>query len=199
VAGHITTETVLPHSPTQFFPKEIQKGKIKIQLEKEDKPEVITGKVWLIDEDNIDTDMIFHNRHLAITNMEEMGQFTFGNLKGWEDYAQKSETGDIVVTGRILVPQFAAAGGGLFYRTEKPGCPGPIVWLHLRAKCHQRGVSGAGYHSLDELNLKNRDRIQIDLQSGKVTNLENGKESTLEPFSEVQMQIYKRGGLLSPV
>ena len=32
--------------------------------------------------DNIDTDMIFHNRHLAITELEEMGQHTFGNLDG---------------------------------------------------------------------------------------------------------------------
>jgi homoaconitate hydratase family protein/3-isopropylmalate dehydratase small subunit len=200
VAGHITTETVLPHSPTLFFPKEIQKGKIKIQLEKEDKPEVITGKVWLIDEDNIDTDMIFHNRHLAITNMEEMGQFTFGNLKGWEDYAQKSETGDIVVTGKNF--------GSGSSRQQAVDCfialKNQAVLAQSFGFIYERNAINAafpvlGYHSLDELNLKNRDRIQIDLQSGKVTNLENGKESTLEPFSEVQMQIYKRGGLLSPV
>ena len=50
------------------------------------------GRVWVIaDSDNrlipdIDTDQIFHNAHLHITDIEEMGKFTFGNLKGWEDF-----------------------------------------------------------------------------------------------------------------
>ena len=33
-----------------------------------------TGRVWLMDVDNIDTDMIFHNRHLAITDIDQMGR-----------------------------------------------------------------------------------------------------------------------------
>ena len=61
---------------------------------------MLEGKVWIIDKDNIDTDMIYHNQHLSVTNPEEMGQYTFGNLQGWEDYASKSEPGDIIVTGK---------------------------------------------------------------------------------------------------
>jgi len=33
--------------------------------------------------------MIFHNRYLAITDVNEMGQFTFDNLKGFEDFSKK--------------------------------------------------------------------------------------------------------------
>jgi len=61
---------------------------------------VIEGKVWLINKDDIDTDMIFHNRYLTITDIAEMGQYTFDNLEGWEDFAQKSKSGDIVITGK---------------------------------------------------------------------------------------------------
>ncbi|MGC9354258.1 MAG: aconitase/3-isopropylmalate dehydratase large subunit family protein [Mariniphaga sp.] len=200
IAGHITTEAALPESPSLFFPKKIQMTKTKIQLGKEEKPEILTGKVWLIDEDNIDTDMIFHNRHLAITNLEEMGPFTFGNLKGWEDYAQKSEPGDIVITGKNF--------GSGSSRQQAVDCFIALKNQAILAKSfgaiYERNAINAAfpvlvYHSLDELNLKNRDRIQVDLRSGKVTNLENGKETTVEPFSGVQMEIYKRGGLLSPV
>jgi len=200
IAGHITTEIALPDLPSLFFPKKMQKTKTKIQSENVEKPEVLTGKVWLIDEDNIDTDMIFHNRHLAITNLEEMGPFTFGNLKGWEDYAQKSEPGDIVITGKNF--------GSGSSRQQAVDCFIALKNQAILAKSfgaiYERNAINAAfpvlvYHSLDELNLKSRDRIQIDLRSGKVTNLENGKETTVEPFSEVQMQIYKRGGLLSPV
>ncbi len=200
IAGHITTEAALPESQSLFFPKKIQKTKTKIQLGKEEKPEILTGKIWIIDEDNIDTDMIFHNRHLAITNLEDMGQFTLGNLKGWEDYAQKSEPGDIVITGKNF--------GSGSSRQQAVDCFVALKNQAILAKSYgaiyERNAINAAfpvlvYHSLDELNLKNRDRIQIDLRSGKVTNFENGKETFVEPFSEVQMQIYKRGGLLSPV
>ena len=44
--------------------------------------------------------MIYHNRYLTVTKLAEMGQYTFGNLKGWEDFAQKAKHGDIIVTGK---------------------------------------------------------------------------------------------------
>ncbi|MBU1921360.1 3-isopropylmalate dehydratase, partial [bacterium] len=70
------------------------------------KPTSVTGKLWLITDENgklisnIDTDMIFHNAHLAITKIEEMGKHTFGNLKGWEDFPVKCGKGDIVMVGK---------------------------------------------------------------------------------------------------
>ena len=64
------------------------------------------GKAWVITNEqgrlihDIDTDQIFHNSHLAITNIEEMGRFAFGNLPGWEDFPQKVASGDIVIVGK---------------------------------------------------------------------------------------------------
>jgi homoaconitate hydratase family protein/3-isopropylmalate dehydratase small subunit len=200
IAGHITTEVYLPDSPTLFFSKKVQKERPEIQYQKEEKPEVLTGKVWIIDRDNIDTDMIFHNRHLAITDVVEMGPFTFGNLRGWEDYAQKSEPGDIVITGKNF--------GSGSSRQQAVDCfislKNQAILAQSFGAIYERNAINAAfpvlvYHSLDELNLKNRDRIQIDLRNGKITNLENRKETFVEPFSEVQMQIYKKGGLLNPV
>ncbi len=200
IAGHITTEAYIPESPTLFVSKKSQKDKKEIKSEKEEKPEVLTGKVWFIEEDNIDTDMIFHNQHLAITNVQEMGQFTFGNLKGWEDYAKKSEPGDIVITGKNF--------GSGSSRQQAVDCFKALKNIAILAKSfgaiYERNAINAAfpvlvYKNLDELKLKNRDRIQIELKSGKVTNLKNGLQTTVEPFSEVQFQIYKKGGLLSPV
>ena len=53
------------------------------------------GRIWFIKGDDgkliddIDTDMIFHNAHLAITEVSKMGQHAFGNLKGYEDFPDK--------------------------------------------------------------------------------------------------------------
>ena len=66
----------------------------------------LTGRVWLIDDanhqliDDIDTDMIFHNKHLHITELEEMAPHAFGNLDGWKDFPKKAEKGDILVLGK---------------------------------------------------------------------------------------------------
>ena len=64
-----------------------------------DKQVVIEGKAWVIGRDNIDTDMIFHNSHLATTDIKEMGQYTFGNLDGYEKFAENAGPGDIVIAG----------------------------------------------------------------------------------------------------
>ena len=67
---------------------------------------VFSGKVWIITGkdrkliDDIDTDMIFHNAHLAITDISEMGKYAFGNLEGWEDFPEKAEKNDIIFVGK---------------------------------------------------------------------------------------------------
>ncbi len=52
------------------------------------------------------------------------------------------------------------------------------------------------YSHLSELELINRDKITINLETGYIRNIGSGKQVFVEPFSEVQMQIYKNGGLL---
>ena len=63
-------------------------------------PIEVSGRAWVIAKDNIDTDMIFHNRYLHITDLEEMGQYAFDNLEGYKDFAKKAKPGDIVIVGK---------------------------------------------------------------------------------------------------
>ena len=63
------------------------------------KPTQFKSRIWLVDEDNIDTDMIFHNRHLHITKLEEMRPYAFGNLEGWQDFPQKAKQNDLLIVG----------------------------------------------------------------------------------------------------
>jgi 3-isopropylmalate/(R)-2-methylmalate dehydratase large subunit len=101
VAGVICTEATIPSEQAVFESKGAsgQKAAAASAAKTGEKPVSVTGRVWVIDEDNIDTDMIFHNRYLAITDPAEMGQYTFDNLSGWEDFATKAKPGDIVLTG----------------------------------------------------------------------------------------------------
>jgi 3-isopropylmalate dehydratase small subunit len=161
------------------------------------KPTLLEGKVWLVMEDNIDTDMIFHNRHLAITELAEMGAHAFGNLKGWEDYASRSEPGDIILTGS----NFGAGSS----RQQAVDCFRALGNQAIIARSfgaiYERNAINAGFpiltcDDLSPLDLKQRDRVVVDLKKSSLTNLENGITIGLNPFSEVQMQIYQAGDLL---
>ena len=67
---------------------------------------VLRGRVWVLAGadgrliEDIDTDQIFHNAHLHITEISQMGAFALGNLEGWKDFPEKARPGDILIAGR---------------------------------------------------------------------------------------------------
>ncbi len=197
IAGYITTESAIPEKPAAFIPKNKESHTTKKSENRSDVPTVIEGKVWIIDEDNIDTDMIFHNQHLTVTDINEMGQYTFGNLKGWEDFARKSRPGDIIITGK----NFGAGSS----RQQAVDCFKSLKNQAILAKSfgaiYERNAINAAfpvltYTDLSELELINRDWVKINFETGCIQNTETGKQIFIKPFSKVQMQIYKKGGLL---
>ena len=52
------------------------------------------------------------------------------------------------------------------------------------------------YEDIGNLELKNRDQVNIDLVRGILTNKRNNRSVSIGRFSEVQMKIYQKGGLL---
>jgi len=198
VAGYITTPDKIPAEPAVFKPSEklerIKKAKEAKLLF--DKPTSVEGRIWLIDFDNIDTDMIFHNKYLTITDFNEMGQYTFDNLKGYEDFAGMAEKGDIVITGKNF--------GSGSSRQQAVDCFKSLGVQIILAKSfgaiYERNAINAAfpilvYKSLDELSIKDGDKIHVNFETGMIKNLENGKSTITNPFSDVQMEIYQNGGL----
>jgi homoaconitate hydratase family protein/3-isopropylmalate dehydratase small subunit len=197
VAGFITTPDEIPEKPVEFKAKGGFEKAEKKERKITEKPTVIEGKVWIIEKDDIDTDMIFHNRYLTITDIKEMGQYAFDNLAGWEDFAQKAEKGDIIITNK----NFGAGSS----RQQAVDCFKALGIQAILAESfgaiYERNAINAGfpiltYEDISELALKQRDKIRVDFETGKITNLVNGKSLTITPFFDVQMEIYKRDGLL---
>jgi len=48
---------------------------------------------------------------------------------------------------------------------------------------------------VQEIDLKDGDEIKVNFETGEVINLTKNKKGKAHPFSEVQMEIYKNGGL----
>jgi len=198
IAGHITTADEIPAQPSVFssMAKKKKSGSIPPTVEKP-KNKIIEGRVWIIAEDNIDTDMIFHNQHLSVTDIREMGKYAFGNLKGWEDYPQKSKPGDIIITGK----NFGAGSS----RQQAVDCfkslQNQAILAESFGAIYERNAINAGfpvitYKSLSELDLENWDMVSIDLENGTITNKKNNRTAVISKFSNVQMMIYQKGDLL---
>ena len=200
IAGYITTPDDIPVNPTLFEKSKNPVAAKKIVKEvKQDKPLVAEGKVWVILKDDIDTDMIFHNRYLAITDIKEMGQYTFDNLKGYEDFAKKAKPGDIVITSK----NFGAGSS----RQQAVDC-----FLSLGISCILAESYGAIYERnainaalpilsynpevLKSIDIQSGDTVKVDMAAGTITNLKNKKTADINKFTEVQINIYKNGGLL---
>jgi 3-isopropylmalate/(R)-2-methylmalate dehydratase large subunit len=199
VAGVITTADAIPEKPALFEPPalaSISAGKPKAKpASAADRPTVVRGRVWVIDKDNVDTDMIFHNRHLAVTDVAQMGRYTFGNLAGWEDFAAKAAPGDIIVTGS----NFGAGSS----RQQAVGC---FISLGVRAiiarsfgAIYERNAVNAGLPvlvgGLVASGLRSGEEITVDFASGEVTRHSTGERLRVEPFSAIQMSLYEKGGL----
>jgi 3-isopropylmalate/(R)-2-methylmalate dehydratase large subunit len=199
VAGVITTADAIPEKPALFEPPalaSISAGKPKAKpASAADRPTVVRGRVWVIDKDNVDTDMIFHNRHLAVTDVAQMGRYTFGNLAGWEDFAAKAAPGDIIVTGS----NFGAGSS----RQQAVGC---FISLGVRAiiarsfgAIYERNAINAGLPvlvgGLVASGLRSGEEITVDFASGEVTRHSTGERLRVEPFSAIQMSLYEKGGL----
>jgi len=171
------------------------------------RPLRIRGRVWVLTDPsgrlwhNIDTDMIFHSRHLHLTELAEMGQHTLGNLPGWSDFGQRARPGDIVVAGRNFgagssrqqaVDCFRALGiaallaesfGAIYKRNAINAGLAILTWPGLSAVV-ERGELTTG------------DEVQVDLETGEVW-AARGSKWQAEPFSHVQLEIYQAGDLFA--
>ena len=196
IAGYITTADQIPGEPTLFKTGTGRELKAAGTETGRDAPLKVSGRAWVIKKDNIDTDMIFHNQHLHITDINEMGQHAFGNLEGHRDFSQEAKPGDIIVTGK----NFGAGSS----RAQAVDCfkalgISVIIAESFGAIYERNAINSAmPIMVLDEApsKINDGDTISVDFQSGEVKNETTGQTLNARPFSEVQINIYRKGGLL---
>ena len=198
VAGYIIAPDSIPEvlEKRKFAKKESKVTEKGPSKEPMDRPEILEGRVWCVPMDNIDTDMIFHNRYLSITEMAEMGQYTFDNLDGYEDFTTKVKPGDIVISGKNF--------GSGSSRQQAVDC-----FISLGVQCivaesfgsiYERNAINAAFpilavENVKSLNLEDGDVLNLNLRTGRIKNLTKDITTEAEPCSDVQMEIYQNGGL----
>lgn len=186
-----------------------------------DRPTLITGRAMYIADDggvlipNVDTDAIFHNAHLHVTKIEEMGQHAFDNLEGWESFPKRARPGDVLVVGENFgcgssrqqaVDCFKALGiaaivgvsfSNIYFRNAvNAGFP-IVVCPELQGKKDEKD---GGEYVWDEgaaalKRISSLDVITVDLASSVLSCEAKSLSLSLLPVSAAQLEIYQAGGL----
>jgi len=169
---------------------------------------VFRGNIWVLSDktgkliEDIDTDQIFHNAFLHITELSQMGEHALGNLEGWTDFPEKASSGDIVIAGR----NFGAGSS----RQQAVDC---FIALGIRLICapsfgaiYFRNAVNSGFPVLrsdgvDQLvaekKLKTGNMIEINVLTGQGFNITHKQAFQAEPMSAVQHNIFAAGGLFA--
>ena len=224
--GVITCPTQVEHKVMDFIPDELYEREIEqpqvtareevVEVEKdkaeapvsspapEQKDTVIKGRAFkllysdrnLIDD--IDTDMIFHNRYLHIKDVAQMGQYALDNLMGYEDFAKKVQPGDIVIAGKNFGCGSSRQQAVDCFR----GLGVPLLVTESTGAIYKRNAINSGMPLLecDGLNdaaIQHGDELEIDIEKGVIYN--RTTESTIQarPFSQVQLDIYHAGDIFA--
>lgn len=164
----------------------------------------IKGRAFLIKDpsgkfvDNIDTDMVFHNSYLHITDINEMGKHAFGNLKEYEDFPSKAKEGDIVFVGGNF--------GSGSSRQQAVDCFRALGVKAIVAKSYgaiyKRNAINSGMPiftcpELDSLKISHLNDIAFDFETGEIKDPSGNLLGKTDPMNEVQMDIYEAGGIFN--
>ncbi len=199
VAGMIVSADSIPAEPANFFPLGKYESDSKKPKYARQAPLKAEGRVWVIRKDDIDTDMIFHNRYLTITDIAEMGKYTFDNLIGYEDFASKAKPGDIVITGKNFGAGSSRQQAVDCFKSMGISC----ILAESFGAIYERNAINAAFPILSydpslisALDIQEGDVVRVDFSLGEISNTRNGEKGKIEAFNDVQKEIYLRGGLL---
>lgn len=160
---------------------------------------VLKGRLWVLESSgelisDIDTDMIYHNAHLAVTDIDEMGQYALGNLEGFRNFAAEAVPGDLVLAGdnfgsgssrqhavdcfkALGVQAVAARSFGAIYKRNAINSGFPVIEMP----------------GLPDGLLSHHSMAELDLERGTLT--AGGEVFRGIPMTDVARDIYSAGGL----
>jgi 3-isopropylmalate/(R)-2-methylmalate dehydratase small subunit len=160
---------------------------------------VLSGRLWVLCDNeglisDIDTDMIYHNAHLAVTDIEKMGQFALGNLEGYEGFADEARNGDLILAGENF-----GSGSSRQHAVDcfKALGIGAVIARSFGA-IYKRNAINSGFPIVEIPGIpkglfQHHATVQLELEKGR---LSSGEVSiTGNPMSTVARDIYLAGGL----
>lgn len=161
----------------------------------------IRGRAWVFGDD-VDTDLIYHNKYLAETDPKNMPQYAFEYYPGMEHFAKEVQPGDILVAGKNF--GCGSSREHAVYCLQYAGVP--CVLAETCSRIYYRNAINNGYPVLfvkaisDAIKageINNGDMLEIDMSTGEIKDLTTGREFHGDAVSDLENDIMRSGGLFN--
>lgn len=165
------------------------KQKITIDLEKDLK---LPGNVWIFGDD-IDTDAIIPGKYLTINKPDELARHAFEGVR--PEFAQRIRAGDIIVAGFNFGCGSSREHAPLALKGAKVKC----IIAKSFARIFFRNAINIGLPLLecpDTDKIEEGDHIEVDFESGMITNTTRKETYQATPLPDFVRQIVDAGGLV---
>ena len=153
---------------------------------------IIKGKVHKFGDD-INTDDIIAAKYLVSTDPKELGSHCMETIS--PEFSQKVSPGDIIVAGN----NFGCGSSREHAPLAIKGCGISAVIAKNFAAIFFRNAINIGLpflESSDIDNINDGDMVEIDLSSGIIKNITQGKDFKTQAFPEFLQDIVSSGGLI---
>ena len=153
----------------------------------------IEGRVWMFG-DYVDTDLIIPARYLNVSEKNELAKHCFADLR--PEFIKEVGVGDIVVAGVNFGCGSSREQAPLAMKAAGVGA----VIAKSFARIFYRNAFNIGLPILesDEApeQIREGDRVSIDLSTGTIVELSEGKRFSARPIPDFMHDILKAGGLV---
>lgn len=153
----------------------------------------LIGKVWKYG-DNVDTDAIIPARYLNLSMQEELAAHCMEDID--PAFVQKVEAGDILVGGK----NFGCGSSREHAPVAIQGCGVSCVIAETFARIFFRNAINIGLPILEcpgaAQAAQAGQRMEVDLASGTIRNLDSGQEFRATPYPPFMLEIIDAGGLV---
>lgn len=158
-----------------------------------------TGRAFVFGDD-VDTDLIYHNKYLAETDPAQMPQYSFEYYPGHENFAKEVKPGDFVVAGKNF--GCGSSREHAVYCLQYAGVP--CVLAETCSRIYYRNAINNGYpvlfvkglsEAIKKGAIKNGDTLEVDLDTGSVRDTVTGAEFHGDAVSDLEHEIMQAGGL----
>lgn len=147
--------------------------------------------------DDINTDVIFPGRYLNVFEPEEMAKYAMADLDA--EFVNKVKTGDIVVAGKY----FGCGSSREQAATCLKAAGVSAIIAKSFARIFYRNAINQGLAimicpDIDEI-VSSGDELEVEPETGKITNITNGKTSQATKLPPFILEILSDGGLIAHV
>ena len=151
------------------------------------------GKVFKYP-DNVDTDVIIPARYLNTSDAKELALHCMEDID--TEFVKQVQTGDVMVAGWNFGCGSSREHAPLVIKTCGTGC----VIAKSFARIFYRNAINIGLPILEceeaAEEISANDQVEVDFDTGVISNLTTGKSYQAQPFPEFIQNIIKAGGLL---